>query len=339
MGIRNLKKENNNFNLTLIDMLSKFDPSKTKKYTQFLIKILSNRLTEQLNYTRDSDVVSVVDFERREIEKLVPFDSYENTITRMIVCDFLFSWEQMDQFVDFCNLMERGLITEKDISKYDCWEMMERELFEAKNKDSIKKAEKEIQVILNNERYLIFKPLTYLASKTYGYQTKWCTAMNCEPSYFYSHSKGILIYLIDRETNKRFGFHKRMLEFYELGGHEFLVFATWDEQGRQIDTFQTELPHEILKIVADEFDLSNPKNIPNYKHFSENELKIMTSYVEFPESHLYTYMTKMVNSEPIEQPTLRLLRRRLGIGVPVPELDDTPIRNESYPAQPEPTQY
>ena len=36
MGIKKLKKENEILNLTLADMLSSFDTSKTKKYSQFI---------------------------------------------------------------------------------------------------------------------------------------------------------------------------------------------------------------------------------------------------------------------------------------------------------------
>ena len=336
MGIKKLKKENNYLNLTLVDMLSKYDPSKTKKYTQFLVKQLSNRLKEQLEYVnKEPDTI----FERKLVEQLVPFDSFENSLTRMFVCDYLFSWGQMDMFVEFCELNERGLTKENDISKYDSWEMLERELFEAKNKASIKKAEKEIQIILNDERYLIFKPLTYLASTTYGYQTKWCTAMITDPSYFYSHSKGILIYLIDKEKNKRFAFYKRIPGVYDLDDHEDLIFTSWNEEDKKIDTFQTGLPFEILKIIADEMDNTNPNNTANYKHFSEDELKLMVNYTDFPEAHLYVedkieQEDRPVNTERTEAVTQAVTRRLIPrprlTTVPMPEPEPIPVREDDF---------
>ena len=336
MGIKKLKKENDYLNLTLVDMLSKFDPSKTKKYTQFLVKQLSNKLKEQLEYVNNEPDNG---FQRRVVEKLVPFDNFENSLTRMVVCDYLFSWGQMDMFVDFCNLMERGLTNEKDISKYDSWEMLERELFGAKNKASIKKAEKEIQIIPSDERYLIFKPLTYLASTTYGYQTKWCTAMITDPMYFYTHSKGILIYLIDRETNKRFAFYKRIANPYEIEDHEDLLFTSWNEEDKKIDSFQTGLPYDVLKIIADQMDLSNPNNIANYKHFSEDELKLMVNYTDFPEAHLYLedkieQEDRPVNTERTEAVTQAVTRRLIPrprlTAVPMPEPDPIPVSEDEF---------
>jgi len=330
MGIKKLKKENDYLNLTLVDMLSKYDPSKTKKYTQFLVKQLSNRLKEQLEYVNNESDNS---FQRRVVEKLVPFDSLENSLTRMVICDYLFSWDQMDMFVDFCELNERGLTKENDISKYDSWEMLERELFEAKNKASIKKAEKEIQILLNDERYLIFKPLTYLASTTYGYQTKWCTAMITDPMYFYTHSKGILIYLIDRERNKRFAFYKRIVGVYDIDDHEDILFTSWNEEDKKIDSFQTGLPFGILKIIADQMDTTNPNNIANYKHFTEDELKLMVNYTDFPESHLYIdkfeQEDRPVNTERTETVTQAVTRRLIPrprfATVPMPEPDTIPM--------------
>lgn len=316
MGIKKLKKENDYLNLSFGDMLAKFDPSKTKKYTQFLVKMLSARLKEHEDF-------SLVDidssYERRPVEKMVPFSSYENYLTRMFICDYMFSWSQMDVFVEFCNLMERGLITEKDISKYDSWEMIEMELFTAKNKVAFKKAEKEIQIIPSDERFLIFKPLTYLASTTYGYQTKWCTAMINDPAYFYSHSKGILIYLIDKETNKKFAFHKRILSGYEIGEHDSLLFTTWNEQDKKIDTIQTGLPYEVLKIILDQMDETNPKNLANYQYFSEEELKNMAEYIDFPGADVYREKKSQSLSE---------------LSVSLPEIEEETLINIHAPIRP-----
>ena len=60
-----------------------------------------------------------------------------------VFCDYIFSWSRMERFVQFTELMERGLISEKDISKYDSWDMLEIELFEAKNREMFKRSKKE----------------------------------------------------------------------------------------------------------------------------------------------------------------------------------------------------
>jgi hypothetical protein len=280
MGIKKLKKENEILNLNLANMLERFDTTKTKKYSQFLVKMLNQKIE---SWQAEQDVFRpTIQSERIHIspvEKTVPNNSYENMLSRVFLCDYIFSWNRMERFVEFTELMERGLIDEKDISKYDSWDMLEKNLFEAKNRELFKKAKKEIHKIFEDDNYLIFRPLTYAASCSYGYQTKWCTAMVNDPGYFYNHSRGILIYLIDKKENKKFAFYKHFLHRYEMSDdHEDYAFKTFNQEDKQIDTIQTGLPINILQIILMECDLKSPTTIPNYKLFSEEEKNEMRRY-------------------------------------------------------------
>ena len=279
MGIKKLKKENEILNLNLASMLERFDTSKTKKYSQFLVKMLNEKIEkwqkEQEEYESIRKVNEVLD----PLERVVPNDSFENMISRFFFCDFLFSWNSIGRFVEFTELMEKGVISEKDISKYDSWEMLETQLFEAKNRELFKRSKKEIHKIFEDDNYMIFKPLTYASSCSYGYQTKWCTAMVNDPGYFYNHSRGILIYLIDKKENKKFAFYKHFPQRYEISDdHEQYAFKTYNQEDKQIDTIQTGLPMNILQIILMECDLKSPTTIPNYKLFSEDEKNEMRKY-------------------------------------------------------------
>jgi hypothetical protein len=277
MGIKKLKKENEFLNMTIADMLAKFDTSKTKKYSQFLVKLIN----EKIGDWKKDNIFRKIDNSNNPIDRVVPNDSWENSLVRFFVCDSLFSWGNMERFVEFTELMEKGLVNENDISKYDSWDMLQIQLFEAKNREMFKKSKKEIHKIFEDENYMIFKPLTYLASCSYGYQTKWCTAMINEPSYFYNHSKGVLIYLIDKKENKKFAFYKKILQPYEMDdyNHEDYVFKTFNQEDKQIDTIQTGLPMNILQIVMMECDTKLPTTIANYKLFSEDEKNIMRQHI------------------------------------------------------------
>ena len=279
MGIKKLKKENEILNLNLASMLERFDTSKTKKYSQFLVKML-NKQIENWQAEQDSFRPKIIsEIHQDPIEKTVPNDSFENMLSRIFFCDYIFSWNKMQRFVEFTELMEKGVISEKDISKYDSWDMLEEQLFEAKNRELFKKSKKEIHKIFEDDNYMIFKPLTYASSCSYGYQTKWCTAMVNDPGYFYNHSRGILIYLIDKKENKKFAFYKHFPQLYEgLDNHEDYAFKTYNQEDKQIDTIQTGLPMNILQIILMECDLKSPTTIPNYKLFSEDEKNEMRKY-------------------------------------------------------------
>lgn len=316
MGIKKLKKENEILNLNLANMLERFDTSKTKKYSQFLVKMLNKKIEEWEKEKDEFRPILQSEIVRLDpVERTVPNNSYENMLSRVLFCDYIFSWSRMERFVEFTELMERGLINEKDISKYDSWDMLEIELFEAKNREMFKRSKKEIHKIFEDDNYIIFKPLTYAASCSYGYQTKWCTAMINDPGYFYNHSRGILIYLIDKKQNKKFAFYKHFLQQYELSDdHQDYAFKTFNQEDKQIDTIQTGLPMNILQIILMECDLKSPTTIPNYRLFSEEEKNEMRRYNgPLPEDDVNGGEKMLKVSEEIRPlvPALRRLRRRL----------------------------
>jgi hypothetical protein len=319
--------------MTIADMLAKFDTSKTKKYSQFLVKLIN----EKIGDWKKNNVFEKIDNSNNPIDRVVPNDSWENSLVRFFVCDSLFSWSNMERFVEFTELMEKGLVNENDISKYDSWDMLQIQLFEAKNREMFKKSKKEIHKIFEDENYMIFKPLTYLASCSYGYQTKWCTAMINEPSYFYNHSKGILIYLIDKKENKKFAFYKKILHPYEMEDydHENYVFKTFNQEDKQIDTIQTGLPMNILQIIMMECDTKSPTTIPNYKLFSEDEKNIMRQHIgDLPgEYSLKDCVSeeKQAMEEVIqeERPIIVMPRlRRMRDLIPVPVVNINQYRDE-----------
>jgi len=259
MGIKKLKEENKNLSLTLIDMLGRFDTSKTKKYTQFLV-----------NELKKTDFDLYV-FNKNLVDDLIGDEKLEDKATKYVVCSIL-GHQNMCSFIEFCDLMEKGLVEEKDISTYNSWDKLMFELHKAKNKELFKNSKKEIKVLFENEDYIILKPLSHSSSCVYGYNTKWCTAMVTDPEYFYNHSKGILVYVLDQKNNKKFGFYKSLHTDTPLNDNT--LFTVWDEKDNQIDSIQTGLPYYILQLLLTEF---NTNSIPNYNFFSDDETIKMTN--------------------------------------------------------------
>lgn len=256
--------------MTIADILAKADPSKTKKYTQFLARQIENRLN---NYM--SEKVSSPEFVR-VIDSQITNDTIENVMSKLILTELFFDRTMIDEFISFCEFMDRGLVNEKDISKYDSWEMLRNEYFMAKNKDLFKKSKKDIFTIYEDTRYLIFKPLSYLASVSYGYQTKWCTAMVNDNAYFYNHSNGVLIYVIDKIDNKKVAFYKEIPDiFSDVNYNDGTLFTVWNSEDKRIDSIQSGLPFEIIKMILDEMDPNVKEVLPNHKYFSENEKEMM----------------------------------------------------------------
>jgi hypothetical protein len=285
MGIKKIKKENDTVNISLIDLMGNLDTSGTKKYTQFLVKVLKKNYDEDIKYLIKDD-----SSRRRKIDEILGDDSFNSWLTKRLISN-LYGWDEMNLFVDFCDYMERGLTNEKDISKYDSWDMVASEVYHAKNRDLFKKSKKEVKVVYEDDQYTCIKPLTYDASISYGYQTKWCTASVQEPSYFYNHSRdGVLVYLIDKINNVKFGFF-----------HDHNQIQIYDQKDHRVDSMETDLPLELLhKLVSEMKSDAKDKNF-NYKLFGESELEKMRKYrrdeiieppIEVPMDLLITEITE-----------------------------------------------
>lgn len=261
MGTKKIKKENKHLDISIIDILSYYDISKTNKYTQFLVRMLNQSLKgPYLNLESEN-----------ETDKLFQSTDLKSSLIHRI-SERLIGYENLKLFVDFTVMMEKNIVEKKDISKYDSWEEIEYQYYLAINKQNLKQTKKEYKKIFEDETYLIIRPLNFNTSCTYGYQTKWCTASLREPEYFYRHSKGVLIYVINKKTNEKFGFYKELDSMDEQTQTTFVIYNSADYR---IDSFMTGLPHDLLKLIVDELQT----NTPNYKFFSNEELANMLKYV------------------------------------------------------------
>lgn len=261
MGLKTLKKENDFLNMTLMEIISSIDSSKTKKYTQFLVKMIKKDIedleTDFCQFGYDDEVIKVIN----------KFNNNENKMKSWLgfkILKSFFSLKQINCFISFCEFSDKKMILDNDISKYKCWDKLITENYFAINKEEIKRAKKEIKVIYEDDDYLIIKPLSHMASVKYGYNTRWCTSSINECDYFYNYSKeGILIYVINKITNEKFGFFRK--------GFENSGLEIYNSEDERIDSYQTNIPKNILDIL---FKETNPKlNENNFNLFSEYEKK------------------------------------------------------------------
>jgi len=258
MGLKNIKKENDMININFIDLIGNVDCSKTKKYTQFLIKMLKYSFKE---YNNANELL--VNSEQKPFQNL-NLETYEGWLTHRLTL-LLFGWDEMCAFSEFCEYMEKGLVIEKDISKYDSWDMLKMETYMAKNRNLYNNSKKDIKIFYEDDRFLCLKPLSYESSISYGYQTKWCTSSVNDPSYFYRYSRdGVLVYVIDKINNKKFGF------YYSENNMQI-----YDEKDNRVDSMETKIPFDILSVLFKEMEIDFNNGNLNYKLFGEDTLTKM----------------------------------------------------------------
>lgn len=68
---------------------------------------------------------------------------------------------------------------------------------------SISELKSQVRLVLDDENFKILVPLSFQSSQLYGSGTKWCTTTK---TYYDNYTKdGILYYIIDKRTNRKFG--------------------------------------------------------------------------------------------------------------------------------------
>jgi hypothetical protein len=198
------------------------------------------------------------------------FDNADTTKTKKyldIMCFFWYYRNEMDYYIgnsktiietimDFEKLLP--YIEDKDINSY-------RKSFSSlvvtvegakmdKEDKTFNRAE-HIDVLFEDENYLLVRPKTFDGSLKYGYNTKWCTASKSNPYTFKNYvTEGYLFYL--NIKNKALGekIKNNKLAFYlkkTYGGPMMGEIMVYDEKDRQMYIEQlVRFPEDIYGMVV-----------------------------------------------------------------------------------------
>lgn len=296
MGLKHLKEQNLDLNFNLIDLLSEFDPTRTKKLTPLLVKNFKKSISDTFMF---QEKIGINPQESFVINKLNEMDGFKKLLTSWIVNSFLGD-KYLDEIPLFVDYLDRGLIENKDISTYMGLEDVIIEVGKASVKEMLKKSKKDILIVYEDDEWLFFKPLTHESSVTYGFGAKWCTSMKNDPEYFYRYSaQGVLIYVINKNTNRKFGIHS----------NNEVKIGIYDEMDLHIDSFETGLSVELIKKLFELLDVKTNKT--NYELFSpEEKIKSHKYYFSIDKVEIQTEMDGLPmieEPEPIfEQPVVSL---------------------------------
>jgi hypothetical protein len=175
--------------------------------------------------------------------------------------------EYIKNFTRFVTYNERGLIDNNDVTTYKNFDQICKEVNKADLKDLSKSLSKQVVTLLNNDEWLIIKPLTYESSKKYGANTKWCTTSASSPEYFYRYFRnGILTYCLNKKTGYKIAAYREL---------KAKSVTFWDQEDSQTDSFSSELPIEIISLLRKEYNECNKSNYSlSDKDFVEKEMSL-----------------------------------------------------------------
>ena len=162
MGIKHLIQENPSMEINAIRLISKLDPSKTNKFTPFLVKIFKEKLEtyDSNNFYSDGPYNNRYQHLNKTINSI---NGFERVLTMWII-DHMFHAESIETLVEFNEVLGKGLIEENDISKYKDMNEITNQLSIAKTKDLLNKSRKEISVVYEDDTVMMLKPISFEAS-------------------------------------------------------------------------------------------------------------------------------------------------------------------------------
>lgn len=209
--------------IDFIGMANNMDDSKTKKYTEHIVRFTKN-LSSDLENTAMSEMGYILDILKK-----------------------------------FDELSTNGLIENADLYQYKNLSNVKQVIKDATLTKSIGKAKKEIKILYEDDKYMLFLPLSYDAASVYGRGTKWCVT---QPDYFYRYTdKGILAYFIDKEINRKIGLYYDMDRSYYRS-------VLLDKKRNDEFIKSNGLSKEMLDISDEDFGIKNDTELMKLFHFS-----------------------------------------------------------------------
>lgn len=244
--IDELKKQNPELNFNIIDVMSKVLPK--TKYVEMVVNLIKNKLEEGLSKKYIEDIKSELcddwnvpnEFltDKTDIEILNIYRGLEMSFNRA----------QYQSLIKFVELNERKLIEKSDLTSYKNFDEIDLQNSLSDLKLIDKELQKQVVKLYEDDEWLVIKPLSWVSSKKYGANTKWCTSSEYEHDYFYRYAKrGILIYSINKKTGNKVAAFKNIDNSYDK------ETSFWDIKDNRVDSIDADLPHHIMDIFKDQF--------------------------------------------------------------------------------------
>lgn len=232
------------FKSSIFDMLVYLDPSKTNKFIPMMINVLDNELNNRLDNEESIREIKNYFLQIFPYMNESFFDNRENVkiawhLIRVFESNSVVS-NNFRSISDFTEFYLKGYINNVDSTKIKTISEVELYNSMASINSVSNEYEKQIHVLLNDDKWLVLTPLTYEASTKYGASTKWCTAAkNDVHQYFRYTDIGLLIYCLNKETG-----YKVAMYYQKEDGISF-----WNAKDNRIDSIETELDGSVFDLL------------------------------------------------------------------------------------------
>jgi len=251
-----LKKQYPELNVSMFDIMSRMDQSKSYKYIPLMCKIFGKRFSVKEMYSKNEFAQISLEFQSNMMSRGISTDGLTDNQMYFIrnLCDN-FNDETYHTLIEFMEHMENGRIEKKDVTSYKDIDDLRSAITLASMKEWNKELEGQVIKEYEDDKWVILRPLTFSASMKYGASTKWCTTYKKEKQYFEKYwRQGILVYFINKVTGYKFA------GFKDLDNKNEISF--WNPEDNRVDYLDVEADDYLFPIVKKIFksELTN-KNL------------------------------------------------------------------------------
>lgn len=268
-----LRKKYTTENISLVDVVRLFDPTKTGVLTKLMTEeLIANIRTTQRRYELSNHVINQLHLESKEaleiIERNPMLCSMVEQTVGLLGEDTLYYAKQFKKYWDENKI-------DHDIYKYKTLDDIKNAVHILDIKEYTKSDSIRVFKVYEDDEWLLILPLSLRASQIYGAGTKWCTTTRDREHYYFEHTyNGLLVYIINKKENRKYAYQK-LTEVPNDAGSRMSQFYTAADAC--IDSIDLDIPESILTVLKNFIKTSaHPRNC-NYPDYLTKE------YIEFCE--------------------------------------------------------
>jgi hypothetical protein len=314
--IEELKKQNPTLIIDVVDIIDQLlDKS---KYTEMAVNLIKNKISNQNSHLEEivNELTREYGFKKEDLK----LKSNQEILNIFKVINDYFGYNNFNVIKKFIELNERKLIVNNDLTSYKTFDELELQMSLASLKLIDKEMQKQVQKLYETDEWLVVKPMSFLASKKYGANTKWCTTQENNPDYYLTYSRrGILIYCINKITGEKVAAFKNIDMSYDK------ETSFWNIIDNRIDSIESGLPVEVMEVIKNEF--TNTKQ-SNWDILSDEEKNKQVLWLE---NEYYSKISSRENEVVGEALNYETAEPRMMDEVEMPVLPRiTPIRTPRF---------
>jgi hypothetical protein len=256
-----LKKQYPELNLTVFDLMLKFDTSKSYKYLPLICKLFAKSYSPKSHYHPDEYPKIILEMQSLLNNRGISTDNL-NESEMFVFHEMMnrFNNETFTTLKDFIYYMDKNKIDNKDVTSYSSIDDMRGAVTLATMKEFSKEMSNQVVREYEDDTWIAIRPLTFPASAKYGSGTRWCTTYQREKQHFERYwRQGILCYFINKKTGYKFA------GFKSLQDREMTF---WNADDSRIDYLDVEIENYMFSIVKKIFS-----SVQSNKNLSSDEIQ------------------------------------------------------------------